>query len=162
MTGFWSQPVQCLGHSNETSPPKDKASSAHSTKERNIARERARRFSSLCWYCLPCLKIDINCQVDHTVQGNDPCSEVPGFDRIWSLIASTQDRLEKSCLSVMRMTSTLLNSSAAAPRFEFGPVQISNKVPHPGYLPLALARECLGPLTTSLTIPPTALKRSGT
>jgi hypothetical protein len=76
------------------------------------------------------------CQVDHTVQGKDPCKEVPGFSCILVLIASTHEGLEKSSSSVMRTTSTLENSFEATPKFEDFEVQTSTTVPQPGSFPL--------------------------
>ena len=125
----WSHPEQWRGHSKETSPPNCKANSAHWANDSRSFPALLRRCASLRRYWLPCFAMAMCCHELHTVQGKDPCREVPGLSRRSCLTRSTVEGLEKSSFWVIRITSTLEKSWAATPRLEFSEVQISITVP---------------------------------
>ena len=67
-----SRPEQCLGHSNDTSPPSARASSAIVMKLRSICTVTFRRAASSTSYSGPYRWIHIHCHTDQTVHGKLP------------------------------------------------------------------------------------------
>ena len=106
-----SHPLQLFGHSKLTSPG-EIAKYAVSGQLLNIFLDSFLRSSRSFLYASPSFFSFMLCHLHHTVQGSDPCKDVPGLPLIKSFVCCTVSSLLQSTSFVILKTLTSSNSFA--------------------------------------------------